>query len=259
MSVNEKMTLIANKIRSYTGDTDPLTLDEMPDAIQLGWFEGRREAAETAYNEGIEQGKKSQYDEFWDCYCLEKRRIFDYAFHQADFLRTSRGFNPPQPIKPTNAVNMFSDARGITKLTKEHIDFSICTTANYCFAWCADLVEIEEIHLPSSNMYMFAELYILEKIGKLIIPESTTVINDNHPFVNACKLTHITIEGVIPQTISFQWSSLLTHESLMSIINALKDYSGTTSTYTLTLHADAKARLTDAEKAIITQKGWTLA
>ena len=33
MSVNEKMTAIANAIRGKTGGTDPLTLDQMAEAI----------------------------------------------------------------------------------------------------------------------------------------------------------------------------------------------------------------------------------
>ena len=47
-------------------------------------------------------------------------------------------------------------------------------------------------------------------------------------------------------------------EELNSIINALKDYSGSGKTYTCTLGATNLAKLTDAEKAIATEKGWTL-
>ncbi|MBQ9096942.1 MAG: hypothetical protein IJY55_00920, partial [Clostridia bacterium] len=51
----------------------------------------------------------------------------------------------------------------------------------------------------------------------------------------------------------------LTFDSLVSIILALKDYSGTSTTKTVTLGATNLAKLTDSEKAIATQKGWTLA
>ena len=50
----------------------------------------------------------------------------------------------------------------------------------------------------------------------------------------------------------------LTHDSLMSIINALYDYSGTTTTRTVTLGTDNKNKLTEAEIAIATQKGWSV-
>ena len=53
----------------------------------------------------------------------------------------------------------------------------------------------------------------------------------------------------------------LTHDSLMSIINCLKDYSDYTGTtnWVCTLGATNLAKLTDAEKAIATENGWTLA
>ncbi|MBO5955586.1 MAG: hypothetical protein J6Q10_02165, partial [Clostridia bacterium] len=56
-------------------------------------------------------------------------------------------------------------------------------------------------------------------------------------------------------------SKKLSYDSLMSIINALKDYSTDTSgtTYTVTLGTTNLAKLTNEEKAIATQKGWSLA
>ena len=78
------------------------------------------------------------------------------------------------------------------------------------------------------------------------------------------KLKNITFEGIIGQNISFKDSSSLTRESLLSnggngVFGKLKDYNGTGETRTITLHADTKALLTDAEKAIATDKGWTIA
>ena len=46
---------------------------------------------------------------------------------------------------------------------------------------------------------------------------------------------------------------------ILSILNCLKDYKDSGTTYTVTLGATNLAKLTDAEKAIATQKGWTLA
>jgi hypothetical protein len=44
----------------------------------------------------------------------------------------------------------------------------------------------------------------------------------------------------------------------MSIIYALKDYSGTSTSKTVTLGTTNLNKLTEAEKAIATQKGWSL-
>ena len=49
----------------------------------------------------------------------------------------------------------------------------------------------------------------------------------------------------------------LTHDSLMNVINEAADV--TASPKTLTLGADNLAKLTAEEKAIATNKGWTLA
>jgi hypothetical protein len=104
---------------------------------------------------------------------------------------------------------------------------------------------------------MFQASTQLHTIDKLIVNEG--VVYSNSIFSSCTALANITFEGVIGNNISFIDCKALTHESLMSIINALKDFSGTTTTKTLTLHADSKALLTDTEKAIATQKGWTIA
>jgi hypothetical protein len=77
-------------------------------------------------------------------------------------------------------------------------------------------------------------------------------------FVTGCmRLENITVEGTIGKSIAFAQSSLLTTASVNSIINALKDLTGAAA-QTLTLHADVGARLTEAQKAAITAKNWTL-
>ena len=95
----------------------------------------------------------------------------------------------------------------------------------------------------------------LHTIDKIISFEGTTYSDST--FRYSPKLANIIFEGTIAKDINFI-DNPLTHDSLMSIINALKDFSGTTTTKTLSLHADAKARLSEAEIAIATQKGWSL-
>ena len=95
----------------------------------------------------------------------------------------------------------------------------------------------------------------IETIDKLIVFEG---LKYRDTFKDCANLKNIIFEGIIGNNIGFQYSPLLTHDSLMSIINHLKDFSGTTTTMTLTLGSTNLAKLTDAEKAIATQKGWTL-
>ena len=87
--------------------------------------------------------------------------------------------------------------------------------------------------------------YINEQINE------TGAVNAEGYISGLSALENITIEGEIANSISFSYSNKLTHDSLMSVINALAIVE---TTKTLTLHADSKALLTDAEKAIATEK-----
>ena len=107
-----------------------------------------------------------------------------------------------------------------------------------------------------SNFFGFATA--LETVEKFILKSDGSQYLTN-AFNNCPNLKNIIIEGVIGDTISFGNSLLLTHDSLMSIISALKDFSGTSTTMTCTLGTTNLAKLTDAEKAIATEKGWSLA
>ena len=71
-------------------------------------------------------------------------------------------------------------------------------------------------------------------------------------------LENLLVHGTIGQNgFKVSDSTKLTHDSLMSIINCLE--AKTSGTWTVTLGTENLAKLTDAEKAMATQKGWTLA
>lgn len=105
----------------------------------------------------------------------------------------------------------------------------------------------------------FSECNKLETIGGIDFSGLSSTPNGTF---GACSLLkNIVVNGIIKVSLSFYNSNGLTHDSLMSIINALYDWkaNGGTSTYKLTLGSTNLAKLTDAEKAIATEKGWTLA
>ncbi len=60
MSVNEKMTTIADKIRTHTGDSHLLTLDGIADGVDTvfirGYMDGEDEGKRVGYNLGYEAG-----------------------------------------------------------------------------------------------------------------------------------------------------------------------------------------------------------
>ena len=212
---------------------------------------------------GTDFGGKSQYDEFWDAYQQNGSRTnYDYSFARDGW--TEDTFKPKYDIKPTTASAMFYfckivDLRGVLKNQGVTLDLSKAIDFANCFQG-SRIEYIGAVDITGATKAvtsLFQQCYYLKEVSELIVKETNTF--SNVTFYSCESLYAIKISGIIGSSISFVSSSLLTYESLMSIINALKDYSGTTSTHTLTLHADAKARLSDTEKAIITQKGWTLA
>jgi len=179
----------------------------------------------------FEAGKKSGYDAFWDAAQDFGRRV-TYVCGFAGHCWTDENYNPKYPITATD-------------------------NANYLF-WNSKLTDTKvDIYLPvggSNNSNTFASSALVT-IRKLIVTENTKFSNT---FGGCSKLENITFEGVIGSDMTISAATKLTHASLMSILNALKDYSGSGTTYTVTLGAENLAKLTDEEKMIAVGKGWVL-
>lgn len=226
------------------------------------------EVYEVGYNKGIEEAPQSDsyYDEFWDAFQnYGNETDYNHAFCGAKW--TDELFDPKYDIKPTVA-NFFAYSAKITDFVNfgtrgRKIDFSNCYY--YSQAW----QNSKALYLPALNFtdstqsfhltYMCGFCYDLKSIEKITIGENTYLINS---IFNSCSsLESVIFEGVIATNgLSVQWSELLSHESLMSIINCLADKSADTSgtVWTVTLGDTNKAKLTTEELAIAEDKGWTV-
>jgi hypothetical protein len=241
---------IADKLKSLLGITDKINAQDFVEKI----------------DEVYEQGKKSQYDEFWDNFQHNGNRTH-YVTGFAGQGWNDNNFKPKYNIVPQSSKQLFADSK-ITDLVEclnksgVVLDFKNATDISSLMAYSA-ITHIGVVDFTSIAKVtaVFYQANNLKTIDKIILKSDGSQTFESITF-DCAKLENVTFEGKIGKSITFSKCSNLTHESLMGekgIINALKDYSGTTSTYTLTLHVDAKARLSDAEKAIITQKGWTVA
>jgi hypothetical protein len=105
-----------------------------------------------------------------------------------------------------------------------------------------------------NGLYMTFMNATVKTIDKLVVSDK---LKYNSTFNGCSNLENITFEGVIGNSLSFANSSKLTNASVQSIIDCLKDLTGATA-QTLTFHATVGAKLTDAQKATITAKNWTL-
>ena len=119
------------------------------------------------------------------------------------------------------------------------------------------LVEVD-LTKYNTNFATFQETFRgqkkLESIdGAMNLSQCTNVSN---AFTDCNALEDIEfVPNTIPISISFNTCNKLTHDSLMSIINGLAVVS---TTQTLTLGTTNLAKLTTEEKAIATEKGWSL-
>lgn len=140
------------------------------------------------------------------------------------------------------------------------LDFTKTTTYYGLFSGCSSMITAPENigigNLANMNMNsLFSNCTNLKTVPCI---KSNATTSFSSTFVNCGALESITFEGVIGKSgISFAQSPLLTHDSLMSIINALEPK--TSGTFKITLGATNLAKLTDEEKLMITNKGWQVA
>ncbi len=178
-------------------------------------------------------GGQDAYDGFWEAYQDGGRRDnYKNAFAGSGW--TEAYIHPKYPVRPTSAAQMFQDSPITTLPHIEKFDFSHCTNMASSFINCKNLQTIPQIDMSSATNFQYA-------------------------FGNCSNLETLLVVGEIKTSgLDLKASTLLTRESLLSILSALKDYQGSGKTYTVTLGATNLAKLTEAEKAIATDKGWTL-
>lgn len=132
------------------------------------------------------------------------------------------------------------------------------TSANSAFYLCKN---INSITLTTAPLTIYGQLFLnatnLQSVYNLNLGETSEA--QYQPFY-CSNLTNITFAdgSIINNSTSFSSCTKLTVDSILNILNILKDLTGSTSA-TLTLGAENLAKLTDEQKAIATNKNWVLA
>ena len=151
----------------------------------------------------------------------------------------------------TNMQSMFSECRGIKSIPA--IDTSKVTNMRAMFSYCDHLTSIPALDTSKvEDMgYIFNYCSSLTSIPAL---DTSNVKDMDYMFNNCYNLESIHMHGM---KISFDihYSTKFTREALVEILNNL---STVTTSRTLTMGSTNLAKLTDADKAIATGKGWTL-
>ena len=241
MSVNEKMTSIADAIRAKTGGTEALTLDGMAVAIP----------------EVYTAGEKSAYDAFWDSY----QSSSNYYCKFAGDGWTENTFKPKYDIIPTEAGMMFyknqiKDLVSVLEKCGVILDLSKCKESVQIFSYTlTNRIGIVDAR-NSKRMFMTFLGSKVVTIEKIMLSEKTNV--NSNVFTDCKNLENMIIEGTIACTgFDTHWSTKLSRDSITSIVNAL---SSTTSGMTVKFSQTAvNAAFTNDEWAtlIATKPNWT--
>ena len=163
----------------------------------------------------------------------------------------------------TNLAYVFYFCDSLTSLELPAGFGKYATNLGACFANCKSLTSLT---LPA-GFGQYAERMNINFIGCFQNCTSLTSLhlptgfgqnstNNANCFFQCTSLTTITGNPNFKATFNLSYSSGLTHNSIMVVINGLQTV---TTTQKLTLGSTNLAKLTDAEKKVATDKGWTLA
>ena len=184
------------------------------------------------YADGIEQGKQSEYDRFWDAFQdYGNRTNYTHAF--AGLGWTNETFNPKHTVRVVGWTERMFYSCNIKELVLSGIaDFSAATDCRYMFTDALtesiDVVDLSNIAEIRDPFYYVPNLHTIGKV-KLADDGNQTFSPD---WMYTTKLVNLTIEGKFGNDVSFWTCSRLSRESIESIISAL---SPTASGKTLTL------------------------
>ena len=236
--------------------------------------ENQPKIKELGYNEGFGAGKKSEYDAFWDSFqYYGQRKHYAYGFYFSETLVDSKvpvwtdeNFKPKYDIIANGSAEKmffncdFTDFKGILEKQGIVLDTSGAYTVKQAFSRCKELTRLPVLNLSyASNIdSTFEFCYKLESIDKIILNNKGTQ-TFTFPFNSCISLNEIRIEGVIGTNFKFNYSSLVSVESMKSIITHLKDYAGTADEYkyTVTFKATAFETLEASDEIPPSGATWT--
>ena len=216
----------------------------------------------------------SMYSMFGRCTSLKQIPLLDtkrcvdmeIMFNDCSLLETI------PKLETGNVTNMNGMFKGCSSLKQiPLLNTKSCNLMQEMFSGCSSITEIPELDTSNitSMWYMFFKCTSLTTVPML---DASKIINVYNMFNNCSSLVTLGglknlgmsyqtnwIDNVSIATLNLSDSPLLTHDSLMNVINNLYDIkSKGVKTQTLQLGDTNKAKLTAEEIAIATNKGWNV-
>lgn len=258
MNISEKLDTIAENVPKVYDSGQKVGYDN---GYEIGKQDGYNDGYAVGHNIGFAEGEQAEYDCFWDAFQdYGNRTNYDNGFAGTGWTKDT--FAPKYNINIYNAYMMFRNSAieaDLPALLQElgiQIKFDT-TTLQYTF-YGTKFTRIGEVNIRG-NAYtnsIFAASEELVTIDKVICNEASAFTT----CFNGCnELKNITFEGVIGKNgLNLQWSTKLSHDSFVSIINCL---STTTSGLSVTLSKTAVENAFTAEEwaaLIATKSNWTI-
>ena len=168
-------------------------------------------------------------------------------------------------LNTSNVIKMKSMFSNCDKLLSiPQLDTSKVTNMSYMFDGCKLLTAIPQLDTSKVNYMscMFQGCAALESIPLLDcsnVISAGAIINPSY-YGDQVHLTDMGGFKNLKVNLDIQKAPNLTVQSLMNVINNLYDFvgNGSTTTQTLTLGTTNLNKLTDEQKAVATNKGWSL-
>lgn len=209
-----------------------------------------------------EAGKQAEYNAFWDLFQdYGNRTMWRNGCSGQGW--TDETFKPKYPFAPDDAYMMFAYSQ-ITHLPID-VDFSGAYSLQYCFLLTDKLEELPPMTRNGGTLYgAFDYCTSLHTIEKIILNLPMTDAAAFESTFDGCHaLVNVLFEGNnIVQDISFRDSKLLSHDSIVSVINNLStNVSGKTATFSKTAVSNAfEGGSTGSEwqALIATKSNWTI-
>lgn len=223
---------------------------------------------EAGKQDGEQVGKQAEWEYFWDTFQLNGKRVsYNDSFGMG---WTQEIFRPKYDLKMNNAYAAFTNfsydvPMNLKKALADagvSLFFPNCINYSNLFRYSGvteiGVLDFSTATRKNSNA-LFDQCTLLKSIDKIVLTNGQTSFSSW--FASCTALENLTIEGTIGANgFNVQWSTKLTHDSLMSIINALEDKSADTSgtIWTVTIGSTNYEKLTGEEIAMAENKGWEL-
>ena len=214
-------------------------------------------------DEAYDAGKAAgSMDEFWDKFQNYGNRT-DYQNAFGGIGWTPETFKPKHPIKPTNAYMMFARST-IKNFDGIDIDFTNLSGGQYIFYNCNTIEEVGVVKATGTLYGAFQNAIALHTVEEIILPEVQYDANYfTSSFNQATKLQNVKFSGGKNQrNIDIHWSTLLTADSLDSIVESLSDdVTGQTITFPTTAESTYNAKYGEGAWATLlsTKQNWSIA